>query len=344
MSLSLVITAGEPAGIGPDVVLKLAVNWQAAQDNLAWSGVAVDQLRLAVIADPDMLARRAKQLGLGVTFVPVDAGAELPMIQARQLAVIPVQMVEKEQPGLLNVANASYVLETLKLACDGCLSQRWQGMVTAPVHKGIINDAGVAFSGHTEFLQERTGSEQVVMMLATAGLRVALVTTHLPLREVADAITGERVKQISRILYRSLQQDFAVTQPRVLVCGLNPHAGEDGHLGREEIDIIIPALQELADEGINLTGPLPADTLFAQHHLQHADAALAMYHDQGLPVLKHAGFGKAANITLGMPIVRTSVDHGTALDLAGAGLADEGSLWTALGYAALMAQARQAIG
>ena len=344
MSLSLVITAGEPAGIGPDVVLKLAVNWQAAQDNLAWSGVAVDQLRLAVIADPDMLARRAKQLGLGVTFVPVDAGAELPMIQARQLAVIPVQMVEKEQPGLLNVANASYVLETLKLACDGCLSQRWQGMVTAPVHKGIINDAGVAFSGHTEFLQERTGSEQVVMMLATAGLRVALVTTHLPLREVADAITGERVKQISRILYRSLQQDFAVTQPRVLVCGLNPHAGEDGHLGREEIDIIIPALQELADEGINLTGPLPADTLFAQHHLQHADATLAMYHDQGLPVLKHAGFGKAANITLGMPIVRTSVDHGTALDLAGAGLADEGSLWTALGYAALMAQARQAIG
>ncbi len=344
MSLSLVITAGEPAGIGPDVVLKLAVNWQAAQDNLAWSGVAVDQLRLAVIADPDMLARRAKQLGLDVTFVPVDAGAELPMMQARQLAVIPVPMVEKEQPGLLNVANASYVLETLKLACDGCLSQRWQGMVTAPVHKGIINDAGVAFSGHTEFLQERTGSGQVVMMLATAGLRVALVTTHLPLREVADAITGERVKQISRILYRSLQQDFAVTQPRVLVCGLNPHAGEDGHLGREEIDIIIPALQELADEGINLTGPLPADTLFAQHHLQHADAALAMYHDQGLPVLKHAGFGKAANITLGMPIVRTSVDHGTALDLAGTGLADEGSLWTALGYAALMAQARQAIG
>ncbi|WP_028300862.1 4-hydroxythreonine-4-phosphate dehydrogenase PdxA [Oceanospirillum beijerinckii] len=344
MSLSLVITAGEPAGIGPDVVLKLAVNWQAAQDNLAWSGVAVDQLRLAVIADPDMLARRAKQLGLDVTFVPVDAGAELPMMQARQLAVIPVPMVEKEQLGLLNVANASYVLETLKLACDGCLSQRWQGMVTAPVHKGIINDAGVAFSGHTEFLQERTGSEQVVMMLATAGLRVALVTTHLPLREVADAITGERVKQISRILYRSLQQDFAVTQPRVLVCGLNPHAGEDGHLGREEIDIIIPALQELADEGINLTGPLPADTLFAQHHLQHADAALAMYHDQGLPVLKHAGFGKAANITLGMPIVRTSVDHGTALDLAGTGLANEGSLWTALGYAALMAQARQAIG
>ena len=182
----------------------------------------------------------------------------------------------------------------------------------------------------------------LVMMLATEGLRVALVTTHLPLRDVADAITGERVKQISRILYRSLQQDFAIEQPNVLVCGLNPHAGEDGHLGREEIDIIIPALEELAEEGIALTGPLPADTLFAQHHLQTADAALAMYHDQGLPVLKHAGFGKAANITLGMPIVRTSVDHGTALDLAGTGQANEGSLWTALGYAALMAQARRA--
>jgi len=344
MSLSLVITAGEPAGIGPDVVLKLAVDWPMAKEKLAWSGVDVDQLRLAVIADPDLLARRARQLALEVSLVIVDADGELPVMQAGQLAVIPVAMAEQEQPGLLSEANAAYVLETLKLACDGCLDQRWQGMVTAPVHKGIINDAGVAFSGHTEFLQERTGSEQVVMMLATEGLRVALVTTHLPLREVADAITVERVKQISRILYRSLQQDFAVAQPKVLVCGLNPHAGEDGHLGREEIDIIIPALQELAYERIELTGPLPADTLFAQHHLQDADAALAMYHDQGLPVLKHAGFGKAANITLGMPIVRTSVDHGTALDLAGTGQANEGSLWTALGYGALMAQARQTVG
>lgn len=344
MSLSLVITAGEPAGIGPDVVLQLAVDWSIAKEKLAWSGVDVDQLRLAVIADPDLLARRARQLALEVSLVIVDADGELPVMQAGQLAVIPVAMAEQEQPGLLSEANAAYVLETLKLACDGCLDQRWQGMVTAPVHKGIINDAGVAFSGHTEFLQERTGSEQVVMMLATEGLRVALVTTHLPLREVADAITGERVKQISRILYRSLQQDFAVAQPKVLVCGLNPHAGEDGHLGREEIDTIIPALQELAYEGIDLTGPLPADTLFAQHHLQDADAALAMYHDQGLPVLKHAGFGKAANITLGMPIVRTSVDHGTALDLAGTGQANEGSLWTALGYGALMAQARQTVG
>lgn len=344
MSLSLVITAGEPAGIGPDVVLKLAVDWLMAKEKLAWSGVDVDQLRLAVIADPDLLARRARQLALEVSLVIADADEELPVMQAGQLAVIPVAMAEQEQPGLLSEANAAYVLETLKLACDGCLDQRWQGMVTAPVHKGIINDAGVAFSGHTEFLQERTGSEQVVMMLATEGLRVALVTTHLPLREVADAITGERVKQISRILYRSLQQDFAVAQPKVLVCGLNPHAGEDGHLGREEIDIIIPALQELAYEGVDLTGPLPADTLFAQHHLQDADAALAMYHDQGLPVLKHAGFGKAANITLGMPIVRTSVDHGTALDLAGTGQANEGSLWTALGYGALMAQARQTVG
>ena len=190
MSLSLVITAGEPAGIGPDVVLQLAVDWSMAKEKLAWSGVDVDQLRLAVIADPDLLARRARQLALEVSLVIVDADGELPVMQAGQLAVIPVAMAEQEQPGLLSEANAAYVLETLKLACDGCLDQRWQGMVTAPVHKGIINDAGVAFSGHTEFLQERTGSEQVVMMLATEGLRVALVTTHLPLREVADAITG----------------------------------------------------------------------------------------------------------------------------------------------------------
>lgn len=341
MSLSLVITAGEPAGIGPDVVLQLAADWQQAKEKLAWSGVAIDQLRLAVIADPKLLDRRAKQLGLNVQLNNVAPDSELPVMQTGQLAVIPVSLSTEEQAGQLNSENAVYVLETLKLACDGCLDQRWQAMVTAPVHKGIINDAGVPFSGHTEFLQERTASEQVVMMLATEGLRVALVTTHLPLREVADAITGERVKQISRILYRSLQQDFAVEQPNVLVCGLNPHAGEDGHLGREEIDTIIPALKELTAEGIEMTGPLPADTLFAQHHLQTADAALAMYHDQGLPVLKHAGFGKAANITLGMPIVRTSVDHGTALDLAGTGQANEGSLWTALGYAALMAQARR---
>lgn len=342
MSQSLVITAGEPSGIGPDVILQLAAGWSEAQEKLIWSGVDSRHLRLGVIADPAMLVRRADLLGLDITITEVtDASAELPLMQAGHLAVIPVYQAETEQPGELNPANADYVLETLKTAVDGCLSGRWQGMVTAPVHKGVINDAGVAFTGHTEFLQAHTGSEQVVMMLATAGLRVALVTTHLPLREVADAITSERIRRVARVLYQALQQDFALSAPEILVCGLNPHAGEDGHLGREELDVIIPTLKALADEGIRLTGPLPADTLFAEHHLKTADAVLAMYHDQGLPVLKHAGFGRAANITLGMPIVRTSVDHGTALGLAATGRADAGSLWTALGYAALMAEARQ---
>lgn len=343
MSQSLVITAGEPAGIGPDVVLKMAADWQQAQQYLAWSGVKVSELRLAVIADPELLQRRAVELNLSVELVPVSADQVLPVMQTGKLAVIPVALAEPEVAGQLNAANAAYVLETLKLATDGCLSGQWQGMITAPVHKGIINEAGVPFTGHTEFLQARTNTEQVVMMLATAGLRVALVTTHLPLKEVAAAVTPERITRVSRVLYRALEQDFGLSQPNILVCGLNPHAGEDGHLGREELDVIIPTLAQLAQEGVQLTGPLPADTLFAQHHLKDADAVLAMYHDQGLPVLKHAGFGRAANITLGMPIVRTSVDHGTALDLAGTGQAHEGSLWTALGYAALMAAARQTL-
>lgn len=340
MSLSLVITAGEPAGIGPDVVLKLAAGWAEASERLSWSGVDCRHLRLGVIADPALLKRRAQVLGLPVELIEVDAHSELPLMQANQLAVIPVSLAEQELAGELNSDNALYVLDTLELATDGCLSGRWQGMVTAPVHKGVINEAGVPFTGHTEFLQERTETEQVVMMLATEGLRVALVTTHLPLRDVPDAVTPERISRVSRVLYRSLQRDFGLQKPRILVCGLNPHAGEDGHLGREELDVIIPTMKTLADEGIALTGPLPADTLFAEHHLKDTDAVLAMYHDQGLPVLKHAGFGRAANITLGMPIVRTSVDHGTALDLAGTGQAHEGSLWTALGYAALMAEAR----
>lgn len=341
MTLSLVITAGEPAGIGPDVILQLAADWRQAEAKLAWSGADIQQMRLTVLADPALMQRRAAQLGLTVNIVTLADDEIPPVMRSGQLYVRTVNLQEQEAPGQLSPANAGYVLKALEIATDGCLSGQWQAMVTAPVHKGVINEAGVAFSGHTEFLQHRTASEQVVMMLATEGLRVALVTTHLPLRAVADAITGERVQQIGRILYSSLQQDFAVEHPRILVCGLNPHAGEDGHLGREEIEVINPALQALAEQGMPMTGPLPADTLFAQHHLQHCDAALAMYHDQGLPVLKHAGFGKAANITLGMPIVRTSVDHGTALDLAGTGQADDGSLWTALGYAALMAAARQ---
>ncbi|OPX55473.1 4-hydroxythreonine-4-phosphate dehydrogenase [Oceanospirillum multiglobuliferum] len=341
MPLSLVITAGEPAGIGPDVVLKLAANWSQAATRLAWSGVQASDLALAVIADPELMRARAKSLGLTVTIETLSNPESIPVMREGCLSVIPVSLSEPATAGKLNTHNADYVLKTLAVATDGCLSGQWDGMVTAPVHKGVINESGVPFTGHTEFLQDRTHTEQVVMMLATEGLRVALVTTHLPLRAVADAITPERIKRVSSVLYQGLQTDFGLAQPRILVCGLNPHAGEDGHLGREELDIIIPTLTELAAEGIAMIGPLPADTLFAAHHLKDADAVLAMYHDQGLPVLKHAGFGRAANITLGMPIVRTSVDHGTALDLAGTGLADEGSLWTALGYAALMANARQ---
>jgi 4-hydroxythreonine-4-phosphate dehydrogenase len=213
-------------------------------------------------------------------------------------------------------------------------------MITAPVHKGVINEAGITFSGHTEFLAELTHTPQVVMMLATHGLRVALVTTHLPLRDVADAITPERIRRVARILDHDLRAKFGITQPRILVCGLNPHAGEGGHLGREEIEIIEPTLAQLRDEGINLIGPLPADTLFTPKHLEHCDAVLAMYHDQGLPVLKYKGFGAAVNITLGMPIIRTSVDHGTALDLAATGKIDCGSLQVALETAYQMAASR----
>lgn len=316
----LLITPGEPAGIGPDLVALLAAqNWSTD-----W----------VVIADPNLLAARAKQLGLNLTLKEVTADTLDQATAANEVKVLPVALRVAVTAGQLNPTNADYVLETLKLATDLCLQKKAKAMVTGPVHKGVINQAGIAFTGHTEFLQQRCGSEQVVMLLATDALRVALVTTHLPLREVADAITPERITQITQILQHDLQARFGYANPRILVCGLNPHAGEDGHLGREEIEIIEPTLKKLRAEGINLIGPLPADTLFTEKVLQQGDAVLAMYHDQGLPVLKHKGFGKAANITLGLPIIRTSVDHGTALDLAGTGKADTGSLKTALNYAA----------
>ena len=236
------------------------------------------------------------------------------------------------------------MLATLETAARACLDGVLDGMVTGPVHKGVINEAGVAFSGHTEFLQALCGVERVVMMLATDELRVALVTTHLPLREVADAITPERLGQVARILDRDLRAWFGLEQPRILVAGLNPHAGEGGHLGREEIEVIEPTLARLRQEGLSLTGPLPADTLFTPHWLEQADAVLAMYHDQGLPVLKYQGFGRAVNVTLGLPIVRTSVDHGTALDLAGTGTADAGSLHTAIRVAGHMARCHRRAG
>ena len=325
----LAITAGEPAGIGPDLCLMLAQQPASCER--------------VVIADPQLLEQRAAQLGLRVELQPFDPDA-LPAAQAAgQLSVLPVSLAAECRPGELNRANAAYVLDTLRLAGAGALNGTFDAIVTAPVHKGIINDAGVPFSGHTEFFAEQTATEQVVMMLACPGLRVALATTHLPLRQVADAITGPLIERVMRILHNDLLSKFGIASPRILVCGLNPHAGEDGHLGREELDIIIPALERLRAEGMHLIGPLPADTLFTPKHLDQADAVLAMYHDQGLPVLKHKGFGNAVNITLGMPIIRTSVDHGTALDLAGTGQANPGSLQVALDTAIQMIAARRAV-
>jgi len=325
---AIALTPGEPAGIGPDLCLMLAAE--------------PCRHERVVVADPDLLAARARLLGLQVELAPFDSNA-LPRPQtAGQLSVLPVKMPEACQPGLLNPGNARYVLSTLERAGQGCLDGRFAAVVTAPVHKGVINDAGVAFSGHTEFFAEQTGSAQVVMMLACPGLRVALATTHLPLRAVPDAIDQPLLERVLHILHSDLQHKFGIAAPRILVCGLNPHAGESGHMGREEIDIIIRVLERLRAQGMHLEGPLPADTLFTPKHLQHADAVLAMYHDQGLPVLKHMGFGNAVNITLGMPIIRTSVDHGTALDLAGSGAADPGSLRVALDTAISMIEAGDA--
>ncbi len=321
------LTPGEPAGIGPDLCLLLA---RAAQPEI-----------LIAIASRELLATRAEQLGLTIELLSTspDHWPQQPA-GAGSLYVWDTPLGAKVEPGQLNKDNAHYVLQTLARAGQGCLDGHFAGMITAPVHKGVINEAGIAFSGHTEYLAELTHTPQVVMMLATHGLRVALVTTHLPLRDVADAITPERIRRVTRILDHDLRTKFAITQPRILVCGLNPHAGEGGHLGREEIEIIEPALAQLRDEGINLIGPLPADTLFTPKHLEHCDAVLAMYHDQGLPVLKYKGFGAAVNITLGMPIIRTSVDHGTALDLAATGKIDCGSLQVALETAYQMAAGR----
>ncbi|KAA1175641.1 4-hydroxythreonine-4-phosphate dehydrogenase PdxA [Marinobacter salinexigens] len=326
-SVILALTAGEPAGIGPELCLQLA-----QEDR----GVGV-----VVVASKALLQARADQLKLDVALSDWAPGQPV-ATGKRQLSVLHVDGCASYHAGVLDAQNSAYVLDTLTVAARGCLAGDFDGMVTAPVHKGIINDAGIAFSGHTEFLQELCGVERVVMMLATEELRVALVTTHLPLKDVSAAITSERLSQVSRILDADLKTFFGIEQPRILVAGLNPHAGEGGHLGREEIEVIEPALEKLRSEGLSLIGPLPADTLFTPHWLDQADAALAMYHDQGLPVLKFQGFGRAVNITLGLPIVRTSVDHGTALDLAGTGKADAGSLHTAIRVGASMARCGKA--
>ena len=318
------LTPGEPAGIGPDLCLLLA---RQAQPHI-----------LVAIASRELLDQRGAQLGVPINVIAVEPSAwPSAPAPAGSLYVWDTPLAAPAQPGQLNPGNAAYVLETLRRAGQGCLDGDFAGMITAPVHKGVINQAGVPFSGHTEFLAELTHTQQVVMMLATHGLRVALVTTHLPLKDVAAAITTERLERVTRILHTDLVEKFGIARPRILVCGLNPHAGEGGHLGREEIDIIEPSLARLRNEGLDLIGPLPADTLFTPKNLEQCDAVLAMYHDQGLPVLKYKGFGAAVNVTLGLPIIRTSVDHGTALDLAGTGRIDTGSLQVALETAYQMA-------
>ena len=296
----IAITSGEPAGIGPDICISLAGKVFSAE--------------ITIIADQELLNARARQLGMTL----------------EGLTIHHVPLAVPCLAGQLNSANSGYVLETLTLATQGCLQGRFDAMVTAPVHKGVINDAGIAFTGHTEFLAELTHSQQVVMMLVGGGMRVALATIHLPLKEVPQSISRQSLESIIRVLHDDLTNRFDIAQPHILVAGLNPHAGESGYLGMEEIDTIIPVLEKLRREGFTLIGPLPADTMFSPTNLAHADCFLAMYHDQGLTVLKHASFGGGVNVTLGLPIIRTSVDHGTALELAGKGKADSGSLVAAL--------------
>jgi 4-hydroxythreonine-4-phosphate dehydrogenase len=318
----VVITPGEPAGIGPDLVVQLAQR--------SWP------VELVVCADATLLQDRAALLGLPLTLLPYVEGQQPVPQQAGTLTLLSVPLRTPVVPGQLSTENGHYVVETLARACDGCVNGEFAALITGPVHKGVINDAGIPFTGHTEFFEERSHSPKVVMMLATEEMRVALVTTHLPIKAIPDAITPELLREIIGILHHDLQTKFGIPHPHVLVCGLNPHAGEGGHMGTEEIDTIIPVLNEMREKGMNLSGPLPADTLFQPKYLDNADAVLAMYHDQGLPVLKYQGFGRGVNITLGLPFIRTSVDHGTALDLAGQGKADVGSFITALNLAIKM--------
>jgi 4-hydroxythreonine-4-phosphate dehydrogenase len=285
---------------------------------------------LVAIADPELMQQRADILGLSTKLQAMDPTAPPTPHQPGTLKIAPIKLATPAVPGKLDPANAPYVLATLQQAVDGCLAGTYQAMVTAPVQKSVINDAGIPFSGHTEFLAEATGTDRVVMMLATQDLRVALATTHLPLKDVPAAITRELLRQTLHILHKDLRSKFGIAAPTIAVLGLNPHAGEGGHMGREEIDTIIPTLEKLRANGMDLLGPLPADTAFNPKVLENVDVVFAMYHDQGLPVLKYAGFGKAVNITLGLPIIRTSVDHGTALDLAGAGNANPDSLCRAI--------------
>lgn len=312
----IAITTGEPAGIGPDLTVQIAQHSFDAD--------------LIAVGDPDLLQGRAAQLGL-----PLELVVDLPhearnRHQPGRLRVAAVSTALPVRSGKLETGNAGYVLETLDVACDGCLGGRFDAMVTAPVHKAVINEAGMPFTGHTEYLAERSGGHPPVMMLAIPGLRVALATTHLALKDVPGALGREGLATTLQTVHRDLQRLFRIASPRIAVCGLNPHAGESGHLGREELDLIGPVLEELRQRGLMVSGPLPADTVFTPAQRERYDVIVAMYHDQGLAALKALGFGEAVNITLGLPVIRTSVDHGTALELAGSGHADPGSLLAAI--------------
>ncbi|MDE0456312.1 MAG: 4-hydroxythreonine-4-phosphate dehydrogenase PdxA [Chromatiales bacterium] len=314
-----VLTPGEPAGVGPDITLAAAASGREP---------------FVAFADPEVLRRRAEMLGLEVPIRTVDS--EMPDLQSippGELPVVPVSAPRHVVPGRPDTANSAYVIECIRAAVAACRDGAAAGLVTAPVHKGIINDAGIAFTGHTELLGRLDGGARPVMMLCTPELKVALATTHLPLRAVPDAIDSTMLIDMVRVVARDLRERFAIPAPRIMVCGLNPHAGEGGHLGREEIESIAPAVEALGAAGIDVRGPVPADTAFTRQQLAGADVVVAMYHDQGLPVLKHAGFGQAVNVTLGLSFVRTSVDHGTAFDLAGTGRAEHSSLVSALSLA-----------
>lgn len=319
MTKRIAITPGEPAGIGPDLVLTIAQQ--------AWP------IQLIVVASKQLMEERAKQLNLPITLIDYDVHTKAKPQAKSTLTILDIPLGQPAIAGTLDTNNGAYVVETLKVASDKNISGEFDAIVTGPVHKGLINKAGVPFSGHTEYFANQANCSDVVMMLATKGLRVALVTTHIPLAYVSKAITFERLQKVTRILHQDLKNKFGIESPKIFACGINPHAGEDGHLGREEIEVMEPAFTELRSEGINIIGPLPADTIFQQKYLKNADAILTMYHDQGLPVLKYKGFGSSVNITLGLPFIRTSVDHGTALELAGTGIADSGSMMEAINSA-----------
>lgn len=324
---SLVITTGEPAGIGPELCAKVAMQALPA--------------RVAFLGDAELLAQRAQSTGSQVTVRLLNNATEIPPHEPGQMCIIPVPLARPSQPGQLDTANGPYVIELLNRAADRCRAGSAQAMVTAPVQKSTVADAGIPFSGHTEYLAERLGTPLPVMLLVGSQYRVALLTTHLPLAQVPAAVTGQRLTQTLKILHGDLAKRFFIAAPRILVLGLNPHAGEDGHLGREEIEVIQPALTALRQQGMDVLGPVPADTAFVTAKDKGIDAVLAMYHDQGLPVIKTLDFGEVVNVTLGLPIIRTSVDHGTALDIAGSGKASAASLQAAIKLAIELSQSGQ---